>query len=160
MIAKNKVVSLSYCLTNGGGEELDRADRENPFDYLHGSGQIVPGLERALEGMGVGDSKDVTLAPKDGYGELNPALKLKVGRSNFPKDMDIAPGMQFSADVGSGETHVFTVDRVEEEEIYIDGNHPLAGETLNFSVTVLDVREATQEEISHGHSHGEGGHHH
>ncbi|MEC7786462.1 MAG: peptidylprolyl isomerase [Nitrospinota bacterium] len=159
MIKKNSVVSMIYCLKNTSGVELDRADKDKPFAYLHGVGQMIPGLEKELEGLGVGDKRDVAVPPKEGYGELNPQLKMQVDRANFPKDADIQPGMQFEGQGDGGTRTVFTVKAVVGDKIDVDGNHPLAGETLHFSVEITEVREATQEELSHGHAHGEGGAH-
>ncbi len=159
MIKKNSVVNLSYCLKNAAGEELDRADKSQPFAYLHGTGQIVPGLENALEGLAVGAKKEVTVPPAEGYGDIVPDLKLQVERSNFPAEADIKPGMQFEAEDGDRRI-IFTVKDVAGDQIDIDGNHPLAGETLHFSVEVTGIREATKEELTHGHAHGEGGAHH
>lgn len=160
MIKKDTVVSLSYILKNAMGEELDEAGADEPFAYLHGSGQIVPGLENRLEGMKIGDRQDITVAPEEGYGVMMPALVLDVERSNFPPGADIKPGMQFMAEGEGGREITFTVKGVAGDQITIDGNHPLAGETLHFSVEVLGVRDATKEELTHGHVHGEGGHHH
>lgn len=160
MIKKNTVVNLTYCLKNSDGEELDRSDKDQPFAYLHGTGQMVPGLEKALEGLAVGDKKEVTVPPAEGYGDLVPSLKTQVERSNFPADADIQPGMQFEAEAEENRRIIFEVISVEGDKINIDGNHPLAGQTLHFSVEVTGVREATQEELSHGHAHGEGGAHH
>jgi FKBP-type peptidyl-prolyl cis-trans isomerase SlyD len=160
MIKNGTVVSMTYRLTNTAGEELDRADKGEPFSYLHGSGQIVPGLEAALTGMLVGSKKQVTVNPMDAYGELDERLRTTVGKSNFPPDQEIEIGMQFAADVGDDERILFTVTGVEADEVHIDGNHPLAGETLHFDVEVLEIREATKEEVEHGHAHGQGGHHH
>ena len=160
MIKKNSVVRLIYCLKNSTGIELDRADKNQPFAYLHGVGQMVPGLEKELEGLTVGDKKDVTVLPAEGYGEFNPQVKIEVDRANFPKDADIQPGMQFEGQGDAGTKTVFTVKAVVGDKIQVDGNHPLAGETLHFSVEVAGVRDATEEELSHGHAHGEGGAHH
>ena len=158
MIKKNTVVSLSYCLKNAEGQELDRAEADKPLSYLHGHNQIVSGLETALEGLTPGDKKDVQLSPEEGYGEIIPDLRLKLPRSKFPEDMQIQPGVQFEANLGENR-HIFTVIGEEGDDVKIDGNHPLAGESLHFSVEILKVREATEEEITHGHSH-DGGHHH
>lgn len=160
MIKKNSVVSLSYCLKNSNGVELDRADKSEPFAYLHGMGQVVPGLEKELEGLAIGDKKDITVSPTEGYGDLNPTLKFQVDRGNFPKGADIKPGMQFEGQGDGGSRTVFTVKAVVGDKIDVDGNHPLAGETLHFSVEVTGIRDATQEELTHGHAHGEGGAHH
>jgi FKBP-type peptidyl-prolyl cis-trans isomerase SlyD len=158
MIKKNTVVNLDYCLKNDAGEELDRSDKSQPFAYLHGTGQLVPGLEKALEGLTIGE-KEVTVPPAEGYGDVVPALELMVERSNFPADADIQPGMQFEAEDGNRHT-IFMVKSVEGDQVHVDGNHPLAGETLHFSVEVIAIREATPEELTHGHAHGEGGAHH
>ena len=148
MIKKNSVVSMSYCLKNEKGIKLDRADKSSPFAYLHGSGQMISGLEKELEGLVVGDKKNVIVSPNEGYGEFNPQLKMKVNRANFPKDADIKPGMQFEGQGDGGTRTVFTVKAAVGDNIDVDGNHPLAGETLHFSVEILGVREATQEELS------------
>jgi FKBP-type peptidyl-prolyl cis-trans isomerase SlyD len=160
MIKKKSVVSLNYTLKNGDGQELDTATSEKPFLYLHGYGQIVPGLENALEGLTIGDKKEVTVTPEEGYGQVDAGLRMKVNRSNFPKDADIKQGMQFMGEIAEGQKVVFTVHEVDGDEVKVDGNHPLAGQTLNFSVEVVAIREATEEELSHGHVHGEGGHQH
>jgi FKBP-type peptidyl-prolyl cis-trans isomerase SlyD len=159
MIKEGQVVELSYVLKNDKGEELDRADSKQPLAYLHGYGQIVPGLEEALEGLKVGEKKSVTVEPKEAYGEINPDLRMKIEKSHFPAGANIEPGMQFVAEVGEG--HIpFTVHKVEHEHVLVDGNHPLAGETLHFEVEVISTRQATKEELEHGHAHGPDGHHH
>ena len=160
MIKKNSVVTLKYCLKNSEGLELDQSDEKEPLSYLHGSGQIVPGLEAALSGLKTGDKKAVALSPQEGYGEVVPELKIKVERANFPKDKPVEEGMQFVAEVAGGHQQPFMVHKVEGEFVYLDGNHPLAGQTLHFDVEVLGVRDATKEELTHGHAHGPGGAHH
>lgn len=155
----NSVVGISYVLTNTAGEELDRAEKAEPLYYLHGSGQIVPGLEKELEGLKVGDKKDVTVTPKEGYGEINPDLRMTLAREQFPKNAKLEKGMQFFASSG-GERMMLTVVGFKGEDVQVDGNHPLSGETLKFSVEVVALREATEEELKHGHVHGPGGHHH
>jgi len=159
MVKKDSVVSLSYTLTNADGQQLDKSAPDKPFAYLHGKKQIVPGLENALEGLAIGDKKEITVPPTEGYGEFDPKLKLDIERSNFPKDVDIQPGMQFSADV-NGDNLIFTVTGLENDKVQVDGNHPLAGQTLHFDVEVVEIRDATKEELEHGHSHGPGGHQH
>jgi len=149
---------VSYSLKNSKGKPLGEANEEAPLAYLHGVGQIVPGLEKELEGMSVGDQKEVTLSPAEGYGEVNPALKMELPRTNFPADMEIKAGQQFSAEMG-GKHQVFTVIAQQDDKVQVDGNHPLAGETLHFSVKVLDLREATATELEHGHIH-DGSHDH
>ncbi len=157
MIADGKVVTLHYTLKNDGGEVLDESTKEHPFAYIHGSGQIVPGLESALSGAKTGDKKDVTVTAEEGYGEINPELEFKVERSNFPADKELEEGMQFTAEMKDGRQHPFTIVKLEGDDVHINGNHPLAGETLHFAVEVGPIRDATDEEKSHGHVHGEGG---
>ena len=159
MISKDKVVELKYVLKNDDGEELDRSQDGDKFCYLHGHQNIVVGLETALDGEKVGASKKVVVEPKDGYGEFNPQLLMRIPRSNFPDDADLSPGVMFRADLGE-QPVIFRVDGQEGEDVLVNGNHPLAGKTLHFDVEVLDVRDATSEELEHGHVHGEGGHHH
>jgi FKBP-type peptidyl-prolyl cis-trans isomerase SlyD len=160
MIKEGTVVTLAYRLTNATGEELDSANASEPFAYLHGTGQIVVGLEKALEGALVGAKKKVTVSPEEGYGEVEDHLRLNVKRDAFPPGQQLDVGMRFAAEVQPGEHVVFMVTAIKGDDISVDGNHPLAGETLNFDVEVLGVREATEEELSHGHVHGPGGHHH
>lgn len=160
MIQKDVVVSLKYILKNDAGEVLDEATGLDPFFYLHGANNIVPGLEDALEGLKIGDKKNVSVSAEQGYGEHNPNLKIQVERSAFPEGTVISRGMQFAADVGMGYPIPFTVQAVEGDNIFLDGNHPLAGQTLHFEVEVLSTRAASKEELEHGHVHGPGGHHH
>ena len=161
MIIEGKVVDLVYSLKNADGELLDSADAQNPLTYLHGAHEIVPGLETALGGLKVGDRKQVVVPPETGYGNSDPELKLIVSRSQFPKTADLKAGMRFRASAAEGDEEViFTIKGVEGEKVFIDGNHPLAGETLYFDVEVLTVRDATDEEKQHGHAHGPEGHGH
>lgn len=160
IIKAGKVVNLSYSLKNDQGETLDQADANDPFVYLHGSQQIVPGLENALEGLKIGDKKKVTVAPAEGYGELDNDLRLTVNRSQFPEGAQLQEGMQFETRSPDGHGLVFTVETIEGDKVHINGNHPLAGQTLHFDVEVLEMRDATEEEQSHGHAHGPDGHHH
>lgn len=159
-IQNGKVVQLAYTLTNTDGEVLDQADKGEPFTYLHGASQIVPGLENGLEGLTVGQKKKVTVEPAAGYGEIDDDLKMAVKRSQFPDHVEIEAGMQFESRTPDGHGMVFTIESIDGETVNIDGNHPLAGVTLNFDVEVLGMRDATEEEKQHGHAHGEDGHHH
>lgn len=158
-VEKNTVVAIDYTLTDDSGQVLDTSEGHGPMSYLHGNNGIIPGLERELDGKEVGDELKVAVAPADGYGERNDALRQDVPRSQFEGVDDLSPGMQFQVDSNAGPM-VITVVEVGEEEVIIDGNHPLAGVTLNFEVTVRDIREATPEELQHGHAHGPGGHEH
>lgn len=160
MIKKGKVVSFHYVLTNPIGEELDRSGEGEPLSYLHGSGQILEGLQAAMEGLKAGAKKEVTLSPKEGYGEHNPALKLTLQRSAFPSDVNLLPRMHFQAELEPGQPPAtFTVTSLEKDRVQVDGNHPLAGETLHFQIEVAEIRDATEDEKTHGHAHGPGGHH-
>ena len=159
---KNKAVSIDYTLTDDSGKVIDtsKGDGGRPLTYLHGAGNIVPGLERALEGKSAGESVQVSVPPDQGYGPKDPRQVQAVPRRAFGGVTDIKPGMQFDARGPGGQSQVVTVVKVDADNVTVDANHPLAGETLNFDVTVVDVRDATQEEIDHGHAHGAGGHHH
>jgi FKBP-type peptidyl-prolyl cis-trans isomerase SlyD len=160
MIDKGMVVVMSYVLTNADGDELDKADASQPFAYLHGASNIIPGLENALQGLSKGDSKKVSVDAKNAYGEVNPGLRIKVPRAQFPKEENIVPGMRFHSEMPDGQIVGFTVMQADADTVLVDGNHPLAGQDLTFEVTIIDVRKATLEELSHGHVHGPGGHHH
>ncbi len=159
-IAEQSVVSIHYTLTNDAGETLDTSDGREPLVYLHGAQNIIPGLESELTGKSVGDSFDVTIQPEEAYGTVNPELVQTVPHSAFEGVEKVEPGMQFQARGDDGETQVITVTEVADSGVTVDGNHPLAGQVLNFSVRVEEIREATEEEIEHGHVHGPGGHHH
>lgn len=158
-IGENTVVTIHYTLTNSAGETLDSSAGQEPLAYLHGASNIIPGLENALVGKQVGDKLDVTVAPEEAYGEQREELVQKVPHDNFQGVDNIQEGMQFMAQAPWGEQPV-TVIKVEEDGVTLDGNHPLAGQSLTFAVEVMSVRTATDEELSHGHAHGEGGHHH
>jgi len=151
-VSENKVVSFHYTLKNDAGEVLDSSRGRDPLTYLHGAGNIIPGLEKALEGKDAGDHVDVSIAPEEAYGNRNDALVQSVPRSAFEGVDEILPGMQFQAQTPNG-MQILTVMKVEDDVVVVDGNHPLAGETLHFSVDITDVREATEEELAHGHAH-------
>ena len=159
-ISKDKVVAIDYKLTDNDGQVLDSSEGQEPLFYLHGAGNIIPGLENSLEGKSTGDQLQVTVAPAEGYGERNDELKQQVLREQFEGIDDLELGMQFRVPTESGQHIVVTVVEIGEDVVTIDGNHALAGVTLNFDVTVREVREATEEELSHGHVHGPGGHEH
>ena len=154
-IADKTVVSIHYTLTNALGETIDSSVGQDPLVYLQGAQNIIPGLENALTGKAVGDALQVTVEPAEGYGEIRDELIQEVDRSAFQGVDDIDVGMQFMAQTPWGEQPV-TVVKVEGDQITLDGNHQLAGETLNFDVEVVEIREATAEEIEHGHVHGPG----
>lgn len=157
-ISKHKVVTIDYTLTNDRGEVLDSSRGSEPLAYIQGIGNIIPGLETALEGRQKGDTLQVRIPPEQAYGERDDAMTQTVPLNMFEGVDEVRAGMQFHAQTQGG-VQVVTVTRVEGDEVTIDANHPLAGESLNFDVEVLDVREATEEELDHGHVHGPGGHH-
>ncbi len=158
-IEVQKVVTLNYTLTDNEGTVIDES-KDSSFAYLHGASNIIPGLENALTGKQAGESLSVSVAPEDGYGERDAARTQSVPKNMFPEDAEIEIGMQFHAQGPSEETIVVTVTELEDETVTVDGNHPLAGVELNFTVEIIEVRDASQEEIEHGHVHGAGGHHH
>jgi FKBP-type peptidyl-prolyl cis-trans isomerase SlyD len=157
-VADNMAVSIHYTLTNDDGEVLDSSIGDEALVYLHGGGNIISGLEKALHGKAAGDKFNVRIAAEDAYGELMDEMVQVISREMFEGIDNIEVGMQFHADVSSG-AGVVTVVNIEGDEITIDGNHPLAGLTLTFDVEVIDVRTASQEEMAHGHIHGAGCHH-
>ncbi|ABC80994.1 FKBP-type peptidyl-prolyl cis-trans isomerase [Anaeromyxobacter dehalogenans] len=159
-IAKGSVVGLDYSLHLGDGKVVDQSEPGEPLTYLHGEGQIVPGLESALEGVDVGESRTVVVAPADGYGEHDPRGVQEVPRKAFPPGFDPQVGMELTAEGADGEPVPFAIREVKPESVVIDLNHPLAGKTLHFDVKVRDVRAATAEELEHGHAHGPEGHGH
>jgi FKBP-type peptidyl-prolyl cis-trans isomerase SlyD len=159
-IVNGSVVGIDYSLHLGDGRVVDASRPGDPLTYLHGEGQIVPGLESALEGLSVGDTKQVVVAPAQGYGEHDPRGVQEVPRGAFPPDFEPKVGMELTAEGQDGEPVPFAIREVKADGVVIDLNHPLAGKTLHFDVTVREVRVATPEEISHGHAHGAGGHEH
>ncbi|HXU82570.1 MAG TPA: peptidylprolyl isomerase [Polyangia bacterium] len=158
-IGNQKVVTIDYTLTDEQGEVLDTSQGQEPLVYIQGSGTIIPGLEEALEGKQVGDALSVKIDPSRGYGERDEELVQEVPRERFPAGGEITVGMRFHAQ-GTGGSHVVTVVAVDDKKVTVDANHPLAGVTLSFDVKVLEIREATADELKHGHVHGKGGHQH
>lgn len=159
-VAADKVILMHYTLTNDAGEVLDSSRDGEPLPYLHGHANIVPGLEAALEGKAAGEKLQVAVPPKEGYGERHDIPAQPVQREAFPAELEIAPGMQFFAEGPDGSPIPVWVEAVEGGNVMITGNHPLAGETLNFDVEIVSIRDASDDEIAHGHVHGPGGHHH
>lgn len=159
-IAENCVVSIHYRLTDDEGEELDSSSDGDPLIYLHGAGNIIPGLEDALEGQGVGDQLEVIVQPEDAYGPVDPELIQVVPRSVFKGVDKLEPGMQFQMEDPEGHIQEVLVQEVKGQEVSIDANHPLAGQVLHFSITVEAVRSASAEELDHGHVHDGHGHGH
>ena len=159
-IKENSAVSFHYTLTDDDGQTLDSSAGKDPLAYLHGAGNIIPGLESALAGKSVGDAMVVAVTAAEGYGEVQKELIQEVPRDAFQGVDSIEVGMQFEAQTGQGGTVPVPVTAVTDEIVTVDGNHPLAGKNLNFDVSIEDVRDATEEELEHGHVHGVGGHEH
>jgi FKBP-type peptidyl-prolyl cis-trans isomerase SlyD len=157
-IAPRAAVTIEYTLKDDAGKVLDSSEGRKPLVYLHGLGNLVPGLEKALEGKAPGATLDVTLAPEEGYGHRDEKLVRKLPLRKLA-DKSPQPGHRTRAQYEDGYRFV-QVTAVSGDYATVDGNHPLAGMTLHFSVKVLDVRAATPDELEHGHAHGEGGHHH
>lgn len=154
-ITKNTVASIHYTLRDNEGTVIDSSEGRDPLNYLHGAGNLIPGMEEGLEGKSAGEKVNLQIDPEKGYGEKDENLVQQVPRSAFG-EQEVKPGMRFSTNQGG----VVTVTDVGQESITVDGNHPLAGVPLNFDVEIVEVRGATEEEISHGHVHGANGHQH
>jgi FKBP-type peptidyl-prolyl cis-trans isomerase SlyD len=157
-IQSGRVVRMHYTLRDEHGATIESSRGRDPLSYLHGSGQLISGLEKALDGSAPGLQTAVTVAPKDAYGEKDPAAIIRAARDDFPPDLELAPGTEVQAETPDGPI-TFTVVSVDEKEAVLDANHPLAGKTLTFDVEILEVRAATAEEMAHGHVHGPGGAH-
>ncbi|TVR68614.1 MAG: peptidylprolyl isomerase [Spirochaetaceae bacterium] len=158
-VGNDSVVTIAYTLYNQEGALIDSSEENGSIAYLHGHGNIVPGLEKALAGKTVGDTVNAQVAPAEAYGERREELVFSVPRDRLPEEEELVEGMQFRAQVSEGQDLVVTLVDLDEKEVTLDGNHPLAGETLVFDVEIQDVREATPEEIDHGHVH-DGTHQH
>ena len=158
-VANNRVVSIDYTLKDADDQVIDTSEGREPLAYIHGTGQIIPGLEKALEGKGAGEDVSVTITPEEGYGERDDSMVMQIPREQFEGADQIEPGMQFQAETDEG-VRILTVLEAGDQEVTVDGNHPLAGVTLNFNVNVVEVRDASQEELDHGHVHGPDGHEH
>jgi len=158
-ITKDKVASIDYTLTNDKGEVLDSSSGRDPLVYMQGYGNLIPGLEKELEGKVKGDKLVAIIPPELGYGVQSDDMIQEVPIANFEKPEDIKMGAQFQVQMEE-HVHIATVTAVKDDIITVDMNHPLAGETLHFDVEVMDIREASKEELEHGHVHGTGGHHH
>ena len=156
-IGDKKAVTFHYSLRDDGGQVLDSSEGRKPLTYLHGGGNIVPGLEKALAGKQAGDDVKVTVSPEDGYGVRDEENVQNIPRRKLPEGK-IAPGMQLRLQTNQGPIAV-TVKAISGDYVTIDANHPLAGMNLHFEVKVVEVRDATAEELEHGHVHGPGGHH-
>src|SRR5260221_3440175 len=158
IVQDGSVVSLAYELRLKSGEVVDYSDDNDPLEYLHGASNLIPGLETELNGLRVGDSKDVEVQPADAYGEYDPEEVQVIVRKLLPKDIEFRLGMHLAISDEDGNMSEAFEREIGPNSVTLDFNHELAGETLFFSVKVLGVREATEEEIAHGHAHGEHGH--
>lgn len=152
-ITTNAVVSMHYTLKNDAGATIDTSEGKDPLSFIFGSGMIIPGLERELEGKSTGDSLDVVIQPEDGYGTYNAEAVGEVQKELFQGDMELTVGMPVQAQNPDGSVQVFTIREIQDDTVILDGNHPLAGQVLFFNVEITDVREATKEELEHGHVH-------
>lgn len=158
-VTKNKVVTLNYTLKNSEGTMLDTSEGREPLVYLHGVGGLIPGLESQLEGQAKGATLDIVVSPEDAYGKRQEDLMRVVPKSGFQGDEEMQVGMQVQMQTDQGMT-IATIAKIEADDVTLDLNHPLADMELHFNVNVLDLREATTDEITHGHVHGPGGHQH
>jgi len=154
IVQDGKIVQFHYTLKNTAGELIDSSTGSEPLSYLHGASNIVPGLERQLTGHGVGDSLDATVPPDEGYGERQGEGPQPVPRDAFPAEFLLQAGMQFVAQSPEGDRFPLWITSVEDDQVHVDRNHPLAGETLHFAVEITDIRDATEQEREHGHPHG------
>jgi FKBP-type peptidyl-prolyl cis-trans isomerase SlyD len=159
-VADDVVVSLDYTLRLDDDEVVDTSEGREPLEYIHGHGNIIPGLERELEGMSVGEAREVVIEPADAYGDTDPDNYQAVPRSAFPPDMDLEPDMTLGMrDRDTGEVLQASVVEIRDDSVLLDFNHPLAGETLHFDVHIADLRPATEDELAHGHVHDAGSTH-
>ena len=156
-ITEGHVVNIEYTLTNVAGEKIDNSEEGKPFAYLHGKNNIVPGLEKELTGKSVGDLINVTVKPEDGYGEIKAELIQEVPRNAFDEVKSIEIGMQFQANDDDGQNQLVTITDIQEATVTVDGNHPLAGETLIFDARIENIRLASEEELKCGYAQGKCG---
>ena len=157
-IGKGRVVRMNYTLRDESGTTIETSQGREPLTYLHGYGQLIPGLEKTLDGEQAGLQTTVTILPQDAYGHKDPKAVIRASRGDFPDDLTLDPGVEVQAETPEGPIS-FVVVSVEGDDIVLDANHPLAGKALTFDVEVLEVREATADELAHGHVHGPGGAH-
>jgi FKBP-type peptidyl-prolyl cis-trans isomerase SlyD len=159
-VSKNIVVSMDYVLNLEGEREIDRSDSDSPLEYLHGYNNIIPGLEKELEGMLVGDERDVVVSPDLGYGSRNPEGVVEFPRDSFPSTLKMnVGGSVMMRDNESGDSMRAYIKDIDTDSVILDFNHPLAGETLYFHVKIADLRTATDEELTHGHVHDDNHNH-
>ncbi len=152
-VSKDMVVGLEYTLRLDDGEVVDTSEGRGPLHFLQGHGHIIPGLEKELYGMGLGEEKAIVVFPAEGYGERKPNATQEFPRDAFPQGVEIEPGMAIQLTDQAGNPHTAFVKEVRDGTVLLDLNHPLAGETLHFDVEIVALREATAEELDHGHVH-------
>ncbi|MBT3241845.1 MAG: peptidylprolyl isomerase [Bacteroidetes bacterium] len=158
-IDANKVVAINYTLKSDDGTVLDSSEGKSPLPYIQGTGQLIPGLEKELEGKEVGEKMDIVIAPAEAYGEVNKEMVFDVSKEGFRGNEELKVGMQVEVEMDKGKS-IAAVTKIEDDNVTLDLNHPLAGMTLHFNVEIMEVRKASEEELSHGHVHGPGGHQH
>lgn len=154
-----RVIGFHYTLTDKSGTTLDSSIGDEPLYFLEGAQQIIPGLEKVIALMNVGDKRKIEVKANDAYGDINPELVVKVKKTQFPPDADLQVGDQFQVN-NDHHSPVFTIMSIDNDEVTVDGNHPMAGKDLFFDVEIVGMREATKEEVAHGHAHGAHGHGH
>lgn len=157
-VTKNKVVAVEYILTDDENQVLDQTESGEPLEYLHGIGNLIPGLESQLEDKSIDDQFKISIPPADAYGERDEKLKQSIPRDRFEEPDHLEVGMQFQTPPEEG-SQEFTIVDIDNNSIIVDGNHELAGMTLHFDITIKNVRDATEDEIAHGHAHSDGCHH-
>ena len=151
-VEKNKVIEIDYTLKDDNGQVLDSSEGKQPLSYIQGVGNLIPGVESALEGKSSGERVQITVPPETGYGVRDDSLVLSIERDKFSEVEDLQEGVRFRMETPDGPM-IFTVVQIGDAEVLVDGNHPLAGMTLNFDITIQSVRDATSEELDHGHVH-------
>ena len=156
LIGKHSVVSLNYTLKNDAGDIMDTSEGRQPLIYLHGANSLIQGLEKELEGKAEGAKFNTTIAPDQAYGEIREELVQTIDKSAFQGVESVEPGMTFVAQGEGGHQQQVRITAVEGEQVTVDANHPMAGQTLHFEVEVIEVRDATAQEIEHGHVHAHG----
>lgn len=158
-VQAGRVVAMDYTL-HVDGEKIDSSEGREPLEYLHGAGNIIPGLEREMAGMEIGESKQVVVSPADGYGESDPDAFIEIPRSEFPQDIPLELGLELQVQDPSGNPMYARIDAITDESVRLDFNHPLAGKELHFNVKIVGLREPTEEELDHGHVHSGDDHEH
>ena len=158
-IEKNKVVSIHYTLKDDKGKLMDSSVDKSPLPFIQGIGQLISGLENQLEGKEKGEKLKAKIAPVDAYGEYRDDMVFEVEKKGFKGDEELKVGLQVEVELEEGKS-IAIVSKIDGEDVTLDLNHPLAGQTLHFDVEIMDVREPTEEELTHGHVHGPGGHQH